>query len=272
MERVKATCKKLGNYFRSKNFLFNFMGIITAYVIGYFIFEGCLDNSTRFGEKIMVPDLIGKNQNNVASILEGTELEYEVLDSIYDPTKVEGTILSQDPEPTLLSKVHVKAGRTIRLRVSKRTQLVEMPDLLDKSQRFAERVLINRDFPYTLQYRPSKEAHGAVLEQQYKNKPVAAGTKLPAGSRIKLIIGRDEAGVPQAVPDLTGLTIEEAKKRVAGMVDMELMVICPECITRIDSSAARIDSQSPEYREDAQVASGGTIMVHAILNFEPNEP
>ena len=270
--KVKEIGKKMGNYFWSKNFLFNFLGIIAAYMLGYFILNGCLDSTTRFGEKVKVPDLIGKNQNNVKKLLNGTGLEYQVLDSIYDPTKVEGTILSQDPEPTSISKVHVKSGRTIHLRVSKRTQLVEVPNLIDKSQRFGERVLINRNFRYSLDYKPSKEAAGAIMEQRYKNKPVAPGTPLPIGSRIKLIVGRDEAGVPQAVPNLYGLSIKEAKDRVAGMLDMEFQVVCPECISKSDSLAARVDSQSPEFREDAQVASGGTILIHATLNLDENAP
>ena len=158
----------------------------------------------------------------------------------------------------------------MRVRVSKRTQLVEMPDLVDKSQRFASSVLKSRGFRYQLEYKPSLEAHGAVLQQLYKNKPVAAGKRLPIGSKIKLVVGRGESGVPQDLPDLFGLTIEEAKARVARMNNMSFQAVCDGCVTKADSSAARVETQSPEFSEDARVASGTTISVYATKPEDDN--
>jgi beta-lactam-binding protein with PASTA domain len=255
--------KKIGNFIWSKTFLYNFAALILLYLLLFWVLNMCLDSRTRFGEKVAVPNLIGKNENNVKNLLSNTGLEYEVLDSIYDPTKIEGTVLEQDPLPTSLSQVSVKSGRTIKLRVSKRTQLVEMPGLVNKSQRFAEGILRNRKFKYRLEYKPSKEAHGAVLEQLYKGKPIAAGTKIPIGSSVKLVIGRDEVGVPVPLPNLIGLTIVEARERVDAMLNMEFMVVCPPDYTKNDSLVARVVSQTPEYAEDAVIPSGGSIQVFA---------
>ena len=83
--------KKIGNYFWSKNFVINFGLIILVWVLGIWILRGCLSDNTSHGEKIEVPNLIGKNQNNLKKALAKSGLEYEVLDSIYDPSKVEGT-------------------------------------------------------------------------------------------------------------------------------------------------------------------------------------
>jgi len=261
--------KKLGNYIWSKKFLLNILAIVLIYVIGFYLFKGCLSSSTNHGDKIEVPNLIGKNESNLKQIFSGSELEYEVLDSIYDPSKVEGTVLGQDPLPTSETDVFVKQGRTIKVRVSKRTQLVEMPKLVDKSQRFAEGVLRNRQFKYSLEYRPSQEAHGAVIEQLYKNKKIVAGTKIPIGSKIKLIIGRNEVGVPQELPDLVGLTIQEARQRVDGMLNMDFQIVCNGCVTREDSLAARVETQSPEFNEGARIASGSSIMVYASKELVP---
>ena len=181
--------KKIGNYIWSKQFAINLGVIILIYVIGFILLNKCLDSQTKFGEKVAVPNLVGKNQNNLKKIL-GDSLEFEILGSIYDPSKIEGTILSQDPEATAITEIFVKSGRKIKVRVSKRSQMIEMPKLVDKSQRFAETILKSRGFRYTLEYKPSKEAHGAVLDQLYKNKPIAEGTRVPIGSRIKLVIGR----------------------------------------------------------------------------------
>lgn len=259
--------KKLGNFIWSKRFLKHFGLIVLVYIIGGFILKGCLSWSTNHGEKLEVPNLVGKNQNNLANLMADSELQYEVLDAIYDPTKVAGTILEQDPLPTSKSNIYVKAGRTIKLRVSKRTLLVEMPNLVDKSQRFAEGILKNREFRYKLEYQPSKEAHGAVLEQRYKGKIIKAGTKIPIGSRIVLIIGRNEVGTIQLMPNLYGLTISEARMKVRNMLNMEFVVACPTCITAADSSMARVTSQSPEFEEESVIMSGSSISVFADKNF-----
>lgn len=259
--------KKIGNFIWSKRFLINFSAIIILYVIGVFVLKSCLSSSTNNGQKIEVPNLVGKNQNNLANLMVNSELNYEVLDSIYDPSKVAGTVMEQDPLPTAKSNIYVKEGRTIKLRVSKRTLLVEMPDLVDKSQRFAEGILRNREFRYQLEYQPSKEAHGAVIEQRYKGKVIAPGTKLPIGSKVVLIVGRNEVGTIQPLPNLYGLTISEAKQRVANMLNMEFIVACPTCLNAADSLMARITSQSPEFEEDGVVMSGASISVFADKNF-----
>jgi eukaryotic-like serine/threonine-protein kinase len=265
------TLKKLGNYIWSRNFAFHFGLIILVYVLGIFLLKGCLSFSTDHGDKIEVPNLIGKNQNNLKNILEESGLEYEVLDSIYDPSKVEGTVLIQDPEATSISKVHVKSSRVIKVRVSKRTQLVEVPEMIDKSQRFATTVLKSRGFRYRLEYKPSMEAHGAVLDQRYKNKSVRGGKRLPIGSTIVLVVGRDEAGIPQDLPDLVGLTIEEARARVARMSNMDFQPVCPGCVTKADSMATIVETQSPEFTEGAIISSGTTITVYATKPEEDKD-
>lgn len=260
--------KKIGNFIWSKTFGINLGVLIILYIGIFLVTKSCIKSRTNHGQKIDVPNLIGKNQNNLKNLLGTSGLKVEVLDSIYDPTKVEGTILEQDPAATSISNVFVKEGRTIKIRVSKRTQLVEMPSLVNKSQRFAESVLRNRSFKYRLEYKPSSESHGAVMEQLYKGKPIEEGKKIPIGSTIKLIVGRNEQGVPVELPNLAGLTIVEAKERVESMLNMEFILACPSCLTKNDSLVARVQSQSPEWSEGAVVASGGAVSVYAAVGPE----
>lgn len=268
---MKGFFKKLGNFVWSKSFLFNLTGVLVLYLGLYYGVQSWLDSKTNHGKEVAVPNLIGKNSNNVKSHLNGTGLNYEVLDSIYDPSLVAGTIIQQDPLPTVLAGVKVKEGRKIKLRVSKPTMLVEVPYLVDKSQRFAEGVLRNRNFKYTLDYKPSKEAHGAVLEQWYMGKKVSGGQKIPIGSKIKLVIGRDEVGVPLDLPNLYGLSVVEAKREVGRMLNMEFLVgVCEGCVTADDSLNATVFEQSPAFEEGARVASGGSIVVMARLGGGPN--
>lgn len=263
--------QKIIHFFTSKRFLINLGLIVLLYVIAFFVLRSCLHSSTRHDNQVEVPNLIGKNQSQLAGILEPLELKYVVLDSIYAPSKPEGTILAQTPKDTKTTEIFVKSGRSIRVRVSKKSMLVEMPNLVDKSQRFAEAVLRNRKFKFKLKYIPTQEAHGAVLKQLYKNKSIETGVKIPIGSTITLEVGKDQGVIPQNLPDLTGLTIEEAQKRVASMMNMDFIVSIPDgaVYSSADSAQARVVSQSPEYREGAQIAGGSSIQVLVSKEEQP---
>lgn len=263
--------QKIKHLVWSRRFLYNFLAVIVFYILLFFVLRSCLSFSTNSGQKIDVPNLVGKNAKNAQSLLGDRPLVIEVLDSIYDPTKVEGTILEQDPMPTSKSDIFVKEGRKIRIRVSKKTQLVEMPDLVNKSQRFAETILRNRSFKYRLEFRPSVEAAGAVMQQYYNGKPIKPGTRIPIGSTVKLIIGRNEVGIPVELPDLYGMTIPEARDRVSAMLNTELFIVCPDCTSKSDSTIARVRSQSPEFTEGAVIPSGSSVTIYATKEFQPNQ-
>ena len=85
-------------------------------------------------------------------MLDQLGLSYEILDSIYDPSLPNGIVKQQMIEPTALSKVYVKENRVIGLRLSKKSELTEMPNLLFKHVDFAHGILENRGFRWNLLY------------------------------------------------------------------------------------------------------------------------
>lgn len=235
------------------------IALVYIVIIGSTIFY--LSSSTNHGQKIKVPLLIGKNVKNIKQLVENEGLKYEILDSIYEPTKPAGTILSQDPKCTDSTDVFVKEGRIIKLRVSKRSRLVEMPSLMDKSERFAQSVLKNRGLKYTITYKTTTEANGAVLNQMYKGKFIKEGTRVPIGSTIQLTVGKNQQGEPVMIPNLVGLTINEVKERLSVLPTVSLYIACQECLTAADSAAVRVFSQSPEYIEGVMSPAGTTVTV-----------
>lgn len=252
---------KLKNFIWSKHFLKHLGLVILAYIV---IVGGTiliLDSSTNHGQKIAVPSLVGKNVRNIQAIVEQEGLKYEILDSIYAPDKPEGTVLSQDPRPTDSTDVYVKEGRTIRVRVSKRSRLVEMPSLIDKSQRFAESVLKNRGLKFTVVYETTTEANGAVLNQKYKGAVIKEGTRVPIGSTILLVVGKNQAGEPVQIPNLSCMTINEVKSALSSLSSLTLFESYVGCATAADSMAAKVTSQTPEYIEGVMSPAGSTVTI-----------
>ena len=260
--------KKIKIFVWSKHFLKHTGIVILTYlfVVSFVIFY--LGSFTNHGQKIKVPNLIGKNINSIKGLLVENNLQYEVIESKYDPKKPEGTIIEQDPIATELSTVFVKEDRIIRIRISKQTDLVEMPSLINKSERFALQVLKNRGLKYKIEYKTSSESNGAVIHQKYRGQTIKEGEKIQIGSVVLLIIGRNEGGEPIQIPNLYGLTMFEAKDSVLALPSLSFIAVCPDCLNYEDSLNARIETQSPEYIEGVRSPFGTSVTVFASPNFD----
>ncbi len=260
--------QKIKSFVWSKHFLKHSGYVVLTYIVivgGTILY---LDAYTNHGEKIQVPNLMGMNSKRALPLIEELDLKMELLDSVYRPDLPSGTILVQDPMPTSKSMVFVKEGRIIRVQVSKRTRLVEMPTLIDKSQRFAESVLKNRGLKYRITFQPTNEANGAVLKQLYKGSEIKEGTRIPIGSVITIVVGENSSSQPVAIPDFNGITISEARGRLSGTSLNFQLGACDGCLTAEDSTSAIIYAQSPEFIEGAMAPAGSTIVVSASKSGE----
>lgn len=226
-----------------------------------------LTSFTHYGEKFEVPDFVA-DKVNIADINEyliGKEIGYEVLDSVYRTDIPSGTIFFQQPGPTHSTGVYVKQGRKIKFRVATHFRLVEMPALAGKtSKRFAEQILMNRGLIPVIEFESSSEGKDQVLEQKFKGKPVAAGDKVPVGSKIVLVVSKGASFQTSQVPNLIGFTILQAKERLSFQ-NISLNVICDDCPDSENNGSAFIYKQSPVVDDGAVVPEGGTITVWAAM-------
>ena len=90
-----------------------------------------LDSYTNHGEKFAVPNFIDQkvHVDDLDVFVEGKGITYEIVDSIYDESVLPGTVIYQTPLATDSTGMFVKEGRKVSLRISKRSHLVEVPDL-----------------------------------------------------------------------------------------------------------------------------------------------
>lgn len=253
--------QELKKFILSKKFWIN-VGLITLVNILVAIFlMFYLNNKTNNGQKIAVPHLKGKHVSQVAGLLKDSGLEYEVLDSLYYPELPEGTVVYQDPECTDSTSIFIKEARVIRIRVSKKSRLIEMPDLNHKSERFAESILKNRGIKYQVSYESTTESDGAVLRQSYKGKIIVPGTRIPVGATIQITVGKNMGGEPFQVPNLEGLTINEVNERLSFLSNPTVFAVYNNCTTREDSLSALVISQTPEFIQGNMTPAHSTITV-----------
>ncbi len=253
LENVQIVFQKIKNFVLTKHFIKHVGLVILFYLVLVFATVLYLDLATNHGEKIAVPNFVGMNGEEAKKKIEELDLQYQILDSIYNPKMPEGTVLEQLVEPTGISKVHVKSGRIIGLRLTKRTQMVEMPSLVHKQLQFAESILEQRGLRFSIQYRATSEANGSVLDQLFRGRRIKEGERIPIGAVVTLIVGQNDQGEPLSIPNFVGLTMSDARYIMDTLGVTSFSFVCPDCISSQDSLAAIIFSQTPEYIEGSTV-------------------
>ena len=258
----KRFFKILKEFVWSKFFLINLGIVIFVYLVIVFSTVKYLDYYTNHGEKIGVPNLIGKKSSEAKLILEDLGLSYEILDSLYDPKLPNGIVKQQMIEPTSVSKVYVKSNRVVGLRLSKNNELTEMPELVYKHVNFAKGVLERRGLKLeAIEFIPTKEANGSVVEQKYKGKIIKGGTSLPIGSKIRLVVGKNEVGYLTDLPNIVGMNYQDALNLLTSRGLSSVSTSCDDCATLQDTLSAVVYGQSPEYMPDKTVERSQQIVI-----------
>lgn len=164
---------------------------------------------TQHGKEVSVHDVTGMTISEAQPVLASQGLRMEVIDSTYSDKVPFGTIVEQDPKPNS----HAKEGRQVYVTVNATTRRqVIVPDLQDMSSRQAEATLrsLGLKVDTAFEYRPS-EYRDLVLDVKSGGESVLPGTKLAQGTRIKLVVGKGRGTAQVSVPNVIGLTLQEAR-------------------------------------------------------------
>ncbi len=185
------------------------IGTMVVIVVGLILlfFFLYLPSTTRHGETVTVPNLLGMSLDEMEEFLKKRDLNYEVSDSGYSTQYPPLAILKQYP----LAGSYVKENRKIYLTVkAKQAQSVNMPKLIDGSLKNAELVLKSYGLKRgEIRYKPDL-ASNAVLEQLYQGIPIDSGVPIQKGSEIDLIVGDGLGRRVFNVPRFIGLPVDEA--------------------------------------------------------------
>lgn len=176
-------------FLKTKQFFIQLGIILCVIFIILFITLRWLSSYTDHDNFVLVPDFKGQNISGLEEFIEGKQVNYQIIDSIYDPKEKSGTVLRQDPE----SNSAVKHNRTVYLYVTGMVApQITMPKLVDRSERQAR--LILRSYGLKIGQVSEKQAdcNGCVIAQFVGGKEVAAGTAVKKGSVVNLIIGKKD--------------------------------------------------------------------------------
>ncbi|MCF8284722.1 MAG: PASTA domain-containing protein [Sphingobacteriales bacterium] len=246
-------------FLKSKSFRVNFAIAFVSITLLLFLVLKWLGVYTKHGETISVPDLKGIDIVEAMDRLDEQGFKY-VIDSIYTDQAETNTVYEQEPEANSL----VKENRTIYLTVvSGSAPNVKLPDLIDVSLREAQAILESYGIKVgKLIYRPDL-AQNAVLGIQYQGRDVQKGYSIAKGEVVDLILGDGYGNLKVSIPNLVGLSYDEAlfvlqgSKLILGAVIFDGF--------KNDTLNATVYRQSPEPSTDTsanKISQGETIDIY----------
>ena len=157
----------------------------------------------HLGDEVQVPDVRGFPLEEAQRILLEADLQPVVFGEKTIPDLPEGLVVDQLPPPGM----EVKRGRTIRLVVNVGPRRIELPNLVGMPFRQARVILRNRG----LEVRGVFYAFSDSIPEGYViSLYPPPGTYLEPGDSVDLVVSQGKRLV--TVPDLYGLTLEDARK------------------------------------------------------------
>jgi len=243
---------KFGTYLKTRQFRINLFLIVATIMVVVMAAFYSLDFYTRHGSGIPVPQLKGLQIEKAMDVLKQQGFDYKI-DSVYVLDQAPGAVIEQDPDPG----TNVKENRTIYLTVVTRiAPPVALPDLTPYTYREAVATLANYRLKVGDTIYRSDIARDRVLEMRYRGAPITAGTKIPQGSRLDLVLGNGEGAGEVDIPDFTNQDLDEAKFVISHNGLTLGTVTYQGTIT--DSSSVVVVQQTPMKTDSAAKVPNGT--------------
>lgn len=252
------------SFITSRRFFFNLLAASTVAVLIIGLTYKWLDSYTNHGNTITVPDLRNMTIERAENFLKNKSLRIKIADSsVFDLNKPPRTVIEQDPS----ASQKVKDNRTIYVSITRSSApSVKFPDLEDVSLRQAEAILKTYGLVSgKITYKPDL-CKNCVLSATVNGRTIKKGDEIQKGSSVDLTLGDGIGNIRIPVPDLTGLTLEEALFVLKGS-GLNIGAIINDKSVK-DSLRAFIFRQVPEALPDAQINQGEAVDVY----LSPNKP
>jgi beta-lactam-binding protein with PASTA domain len=248
--------KELMAYLTSKLFFKNLVRGISAVLVLLLILMIYIKIYTHHNRSVAVPDFTDLPVADAVKYIKQKHLRYEIFDSIYIAEKEKGVIIDQHPKPGFL----VKKNRVVYFTINASSpDKILMPELAGITLREARAKIIAAGLKVgNLTYR-FDIAKNVVLDQLIKGIKVLKNDTVLKGSQIDLVLGKGLADERSVVPDLKGLTSEQAKNKASDQFFSMGAIIRDESVTDENEKDAVVFRQRPNPSPDILVPLGSPI-------------
>jgi len=185
--------------------------VIITVLLAIIFFYIYLPSTTKHGETVVVPDLMGKSVAEVTDEAARHGLRFEVSDSAYQEDAPSFVVLTQVPR----AGARVKEGRLIYITLNQsQAPTVPVPEIVERSLINAEAVLKSNQLKRGVIYFEASPFRDLVIEIRHRGQKIVPGTRLPKGSVIDLVVGDGRGPADFVVGNLIGDSFTHAKLKL----------------------------------------------------------
>lgn len=257
---LQASLQKLREFVTSVYFLRN-LGALFAFLFIFFTLMGfILRFYTRHGESLTIPNYVGMSFEEAKRKAQNRSFTVVVLDSIFEPEKIPGTIFQQTPTPN----TRVKQNRTIYFSVYSSTPPdIELPSLVGNYdfEQYAKKLRVLK-LKAVIKERVFDKIQGEntimylyVDGKKIMDSDLRKGVKVPQGSTVEFVVTQRHTGLVQ-LPDLVCRQYQEAYFLITSM---NLTV---GTVYGTVTDEAYVWKQEPEYADSLMIQVGQQINIY----------
>jgi len=205
---------------------------------------------------VVVPDLTNKDVVYTLELLTDLGLNVKVKGSEYSEVTAKHHVIFQEPEPG----AEIKAGRDVRIIISKGAERILMPNLRGLSLRQARIILGENDlYPGNITYTHNNRMETDAVITHYP----LAGRYIRRGAPCDILVCAGPRPELFKMPNLTGETLDNA---AAWIEDAQLTTEHITAVFEKNSSPETILGQKPPAGYPVTDGTG----VHLIINRKPD--
>ena len=176
---------KIRNFLQKNIYAKNIFLAIFVIILLFSGLKWWLGIYTRHGQAVTVPDVRGLSIQEATGHFKSCNLNFEVVDSVYNKNSKPGAIV--ETIPTAGTKV--KEHRNIYITINAKSSLTSIVPEIRGSSRQAIAILKTAGFS-DIQIKPVlSEYKDLALGLEYKGRELNAGERLPSNSRLVLLVG-----------------------------------------------------------------------------------
>lgn len=237
-------------------------GILLALVVAtgafYFFINYVMSGGINTPAEVIVPNLLGEQEEVARKKVEDLKLEFEVTDELINYEYGPGEVIYQNVD----EGTKVKQGYTIRVAINAlNSGNVEVKNYMGLTEDEAIDLIEEAGLDYRINYEDveDEDDYGKVLRQDIKS-----GVRVEEGTSIVLTVGQEKTTKSVKMPDLLGQNIELAVKTLENK-----NLIVKEILTG-ESNRFDIDDVIGQSIEPGEEIDEGTEIT-LTKNVEPEE-
>ncbi|MDR0414100.1 MAG: PASTA domain-containing protein [Prevotellaceae bacterium] len=220
---------------------------------------------TRHGQTFPLPSFADLSLADAQHLAREKHLRIEVIDSVFIAGKPRGSVIEQNPKPT----VRVKNNRTVFLTMNAmNAKKVTVPSVVGLSLRQAKATIELQGLEVGRLFFSYDMAPGNVIGQLYQGNPMKAGEQLEFGSKVNLVIGKSRYSENTVLPKLKGFSLPLAKSSITeASLNIGQVTYDESVKTLADSLNAKVYAQHPAAESGKTMLElGSLVSIYLTVN------